>query len=161
MARCSANQGLQRNRSTADGGAVAPGAMSGLQERMVQNVAVLTAGDFEDEALVRRPVAGSSRHRHNDASTPQRWVSPAALWLGFWWRCRARLPNVSRLLLKCLMTARLLVAGSTKPFLLTKNIGEGRYWLFSVMCKSSVLRIVHRPGEAALRRLLASRAIEG
>ena len=33
-------------------------AMSGLQERLVQDAAVLTDGDFEDEVLVRRPAAG-------------------------------------------------------------------------------------------------------
>ena len=33
-----------------------PGPMSGLQEWMVQDVAVRTEGDIEDEVLVRRPV---------------------------------------------------------------------------------------------------------
>ena len=33
-----------------------PGPMSGLQKRMVQDVAVRTEGDIEDEVLVRRPV---------------------------------------------------------------------------------------------------------
>ena len=34
-------------------------AMSGLQEQMVQDVSMLTEGDFEDEVLVRRPAAGA------------------------------------------------------------------------------------------------------
>ena len=33
-----------------------PEAVSGLQERMVQDAAVLADGDFKDEVLVRRPV---------------------------------------------------------------------------------------------------------
>ena len=84
------------NAGGADGELVAlPGAMSGLQERMVQVVAVRKDGDSEDEVLVMRLLVGASRHRHNDVSMEV-----------LMWRCRLRLPNVLVFFLKYLMTAR-------------------------------------------------------
>ena len=74
-AHCLANQGLQRIRACSNDVSLDAGggmlevqmetwspmvAMSGLQERMVQDVAVLREGDFEDEVLVKRPAAGHS-----------------------------------------------------------------------------------------------------
>ena len=90
------------------------GAKSRLQ-RFVLNVVKLTRAAVEAVGKERRPVAGTSCHRQNDAS---RWVPPAALRRVsgildvLVRRCRAGLPNVLGSFLKCLMIARMLVAGS-------------------------------------------------
>ena len=132
-ARCPSNQGFSRIPSLLNDDSVdVSGGMLVVQAATVLSlaakprlregrcdVAKLTRAAVEAVGKERRPVAGASRHQQNDVSLGRNAGSLRRRCGGshgshevLVWRCRARLPNVLGSFLKCLMTARMLVAGS-------------------------------------------------
>ena len=79
-------------------------AMSGLQERMVQDVAMLTGSGFEGGVLVERLVERNGVSDGRNAGSFQRWVSWVLVFLVL--RCLAGVPNGLASSLKCLMIGR-------------------------------------------------------